>query len=57
MRTLHLTQDQFEVLYDSVEEAIFQISDALEGTDLTLDDYELYEVFRKLKKMGGQKDD
>ena len=53
MRTLHLTQDQFEVLYDSVEEAIFQISDALEGTDLTLDDYDIYEVFRKLKKMEG----
>ena len=54
MRTLHLTQDQFEVLYDVVEETIFQISDALDGTDLTLDDYEIYEVFRKLKKMGGQ---
>ena len=57
MRTLHLTQDQFEVLYDAVEETIFQMSDALDGTDLTLDDYELYEVFRKLKKMGGQNDD
>ena len=56
MRTLHLTQDQFEVLYDVVEETIFQISDGLEGTDLTLDDYEIYEVFRKLKKMGGQND-
>ena len=57
MRTLHLTQDQFEVLYDAVEETIFQISDALDGTDLTLDDYEIYQVFRKLKKMGGQNDD
>jgi len=56
MRTLHLTQDQFEVLYDTVEETIFQISDNLDGTDLTLDDYEIYEVFRKLKKMGGQND-
>ena len=54
MRTLHLTQDQFDVLYDAIEEEIFQIRDALEGTDLTLDDYELYEVFRKLKKMGGK---
>ena len=55
MRTLHLTQDQFEVLYDVVEETIFQIRDGIEDTDLTLDDYEIYEVFRKLKKMGGQK--
>ena len=57
MRTLHLTQDQFEVLYDAVEETIFQMSDALDGTDLTLDDYELYKVWKKLKKMGGQNDD
>ena len=54
-RVLHLTQDEFEVLYDVVEETIFQIRDGIEDTDLTLDDYEIYEVFRKLKKMGGQK--
>ena len=54
MRQLSLTQDQFEVLYDAVEETIFQMSDALDGTDLTLDDYEIYEVFRKLKKMRGK---
>ena len=56
MRTLHLTQDQFDVLYDAVEETIYQIEEGLEGTDLPLDDYEIYEVFRKLKKMGGQND-
>ena len=55
-RVLHLTQDEFEVLYDVVEETIFQIRDGIEDTDLTLDDYEIYEVFRKLKKMGGQND-
>ena len=55
MRTLHLTQDQFEVLYDAVEETIFQISDNLDGTDLTLDDYEIYKVWKKLKTMGGTK--
>ena len=53
MRTLHLTQDQFEVLYDAVEETIYQISDNLDGTDLTLDDYEIYKVWKKLKKMEG----
>ena len=56
-RVLHLTQDEFEVLYDVVEETIFQIRDGIEDTDLTLDDYDIYEVFRKLKKMGGQNDD
>ena len=53
MRTLHLTQDQFEVLYDAVEETIYQISDGLEGTDLTLNDYELYHVWQQLKKLEG----
>ena len=53
-RILHLTNDQFEVLYDAIEETIFQISDNLDGTDLTLDDYEIYQVWKKLKKMRGQ---
>ena len=53
MRTLHLTQDQFEVLYDVVEETIFQIEEGLEGTDMTLNDYDIYEVWRQLKKIGG----
>ena len=54
MRTLHLTQDQFEVLYDAIEETIYQVEEALEGTDLTLDDYEIYKVWKKLKKMKGE---
>ena len=54
MRQLSLTQDQFEVLYDAIEETIFQISDNLDGTGLTLDDYEIYQVWKKLKKMRGQ---
>ena len=53
MRTLHLTQDEFEVLYDVVEETIFQIEEGLEGTDMTLNDYDIYEVWRQLKKIGG----
>ena len=53
-RVLHLTNDQFDVLYDAIEEEIFQIRDNIEDTDLTLDDYELYQVWKKLKKMGGQ---
>ena len=53
-RVLHLTNDQFDVLYDAVQETIYQVEEALEGTDLTLDDYEIYQVWKKLKKMGGQ---
>jgi hypothetical protein len=54
MRTLHLTQDQFDVLYDAIEETIYQVEEALEGTDLTLNDYEIYQVWKKLKKMEGK---
>ena len=54
-RVLHLTNDQFEVLYDVVEETIFQIRDGIEDTDLTLDDYDIYEVFRKLNKLEGNR--
>ena len=52
-RVLHLTNDQFDVLYDVVEETIFQIEEGLEGTDLTLNDYDIYEVWKQLKKIGG----
>ena len=54
MRTLHLTQDQFEVLYDVVEDTISNISDNIEDTDIELDDYEIYKVWKKLKKMEGK---
>ncbi len=47
-RTLSLTEDQFDVLYDVVEETIFQIRDGIEDTDLTLDDYEIYQVWQQL---------
>ena len=53
-RVLYLTNDQFDVLYDAIEEEIFQIRDNIEDTDLTLDDYELYQVWKKLQKMGGK---
>jgi len=54
MRTLHLTQDQFEVLYDVVEETIFQIRDGIEDTDIELDDYEIYQVWQNLNKLEGK---
>ena len=54
MRTLHLTQDQFEVLYDVVEETIFQIRDGIEDTDMELNDYEIYKVWQNLNKLEGK---
>ncbi len=54
MRTLHLTQDQFEVLYDVVEETIFNIRENIEDTDLELNDYEIYKVWQNLNKLEGK---
>ena len=54
MRTLHLTQDQFEVLYDVVEETIFNIRENIEDTDIEIDDYEIYQVWQNLNKLEGK---
>ena len=54
-RVLHLTNDQFDVLYDVVEETIFQIRDGIEDTDLELDDYEIYKVWQNLNKLEGNR--
>ena len=55
MRTLHLTQDQFEVLYDVVEETIINISENIEDTDLELNDYELYQILLQMNRFTGGK--
>ena len=47
---LTLTEDEFDVLYDAVEETIYQISDNLDGTDLTLNDYEVYHIFQQMNR-------
>ena len=49
MRTLHLTQDQFDVLYDLLEDTINDINDNIEDMDITLDDYEIYKVFKQME--------
>ena len=48
MRQLSLTQDQFEVLYDVIEETIFNIRENIEDTDIEIDDYEIYQVWKQL---------
>ena len=47
---LSLTAEQFDVLYDVIDETIDQISEGLEGTDLTLNDYEIYKVFQQMNR-------
>ena len=48
---LTLTAEQFDDLYDTLQEEIYQISDALQGTDLTLNDYETYHIFQQMKRV------
>ena len=50
---LSLTEDEFDSLYDTVQEEIYQLGDALDGTDLTLNDYEIYKVFQQMKTFRG----
>ena len=52
-RVLHLTNDQFDVLYDVVEETIFNIRENIEDTDIEIDDYEIYQVWKNLNKLEG----
>ena len=47
---LSLTGDEFDSLYDVIDETIDQISEGLEGTDLTLNDYEIYKVFHQMNR-------
>ena len=50
---LSLTAEQFDDLYDTLQEEIYQISDALEDTGLTLNDYEIYHIFKQMKRYKG----
>ena len=54
MRTLHLTQDQFDVLYDLLEDTINDINDNIEDMDITLNDYEIYKVYQQLNRLEGK---
>ena len=47
---LSLSDDQFDVLYDVVEETIINISENIEDTDLDLNDYEIYKVFQQMNR-------
>ena len=52
MRTLHLTQDQFDALYDLLEDTLNDIQSHLDEDigDVTLDDYEIYHVWKQLDR-------
>ena len=48
MRTLHLTNQQFDVLYHILEDTVNDIEEDV------LPDTVTYEIYQKLNQMGGQ---
>ena len=53
-RMLRLTNEQFEVLYDLLEDTINDMEVHLEHSDMTLNDYHIYHVFKQLNKIRGK---
>jgi len=59
MRTLHLTQDQFEVLYDVIEDTVQAVEDDLisyedeEGNEVEekIEEYEIFKIYQNLQSM------
>ena len=47
---LSLSDEQFDVLYDVVEETIINISENIEDTDLELNDYVIYQVWKQMNR-------
>ena len=52
---LTLTQDEFEVLHELIDDTISEISENLDGTDLELNDYELYHILLQFNRITGGK--
>ena len=52
---LTLTQDEFEVLHELIDDTISEISCNIEDTDLELNDYELYHILLQFNRITGGK--
>ena len=50
-RMLRLTNEQFDDLYEVVEETIINIRENIEDTDLELNDYEIYKGWQQLNNI------
>ena len=53
MRTLHLTHDEFKVLYATIADVIEDI----DYEDVQLSDYKIFNIYEKLQSMGHQSND
>ena len=52
---LTLTEYEFNTLHELLDETIDEISENLDGTDLTLNDYELYHILQQFNRITGGK--
>ena len=48
LKTLSLTKDQFDVLYDLLTDTIEDINENIDHEDITLSDYQLYHVWQQM---------
>ena len=48
LKTLSLTKDQFDVLYDLLDYKVSEIESECTVTGIKLDDYEIYKVFKQM---------
>ena len=48
---LTLTAEQFDALYDTIQEEVYQIKESIGNLDLTLNDYETYHIFQQMKRV------
>ena len=46
---LSLTGEQFDALYDTIQEEVYQIKESIGNLDLTLNDYEIYQIYKQMK--------
>ena len=52
---LSLTECEFNTLHELLDETIDEISENLHGTDLTLNDYEIYHIWQQFNRITGGK--
>jgi len=52
MRTLHLTHEQFDVLYDLLEDTVQSLEDEVGDEVFDYQTFEIYQTLRHMKKGG-----
>ena len=50
-RVLHLTNDQYEVLYDLLDYKVSELESECTVTGIKLEDHELYKVFKQMEAL------